>query len=261
MAQPRDPLSVTVSVWQAIFLREALDRLFDMRAAWFWLLMEPVLHIGFLTFVFTAMRMRTVGGIDMTVWIIVGMLAFFLFRRTGTQVMYAVECNRPLFAYRQVKPFDTAIVRAGLEAFLMVVVSIVILSAVAMLGHEILPIDPLSVALAAFGLWLFGIGYGLVASVLMELIPETEHILKIVMMPLYLISGTIMPLTSIPPAYREMLMVNPIAHGLELVRHGFAPYYHAVPDTSMAYLYGWGLASVFLGLVLYRRFDVHLVMK
>jgi len=30
---------------------------------------------------------------------------------------------------------------------------------------------------------------------------------------------------------------------------------------SMAYLYAWGVTSLFLGLVLYRRFALQLVMK
>jgi capsular polysaccharide transport system permease protein len=41
-----------------------------------------------------------------------------------------------------------------------------------------------------------------------------------------------------PQPYRDMLMFNPIAHGLELVRAAFFPYYHAVPGISSAYLYG-----------------------
>lgn len=240
MSEPRSSLSITFSVWRAVFLRESLDRLFDMRAAWFWLLMEPVMHIAFITFVFTAIRLHTIGGIDTAVWIMVGMLAFFLFRRTALQVMYAVESNQPLFAYRQVKPFDVAIVRAGLEAFLMVIVSTVILAGAAFLGHVTFPRDPLQVAIALFGLWLYGLGFGLVASVLMELVPETEHVLKLVMLPLYLVSGVIMPIMSVPQPYRDLLMINPIAHGLELVRSGFVPYYHMVPETSASYLYAGG---------------------
>lgn len=259
--RPRSPLAVTLAVWRAIFLREALDRLFDMRAAWFWLLMEPVLHIGFITFIFTVIRLRTVGGIDASVWIIVGMLAFFMFRRTAIQVMYAVDSNKPLFAYRQVKPFDTSIVRGGLEAFLMVMVAMVILTVAAFLGHDVLPDDPLQVLVAIFGLWLFGVGYGLVASVLMALVRETEHILKILMLPLYLISGVIMPISAVPQPYRDLLLINPLVHGLELVRQGFSTYYHMVPGVSMEYLYMWGIVSFFLGLVLYRRFALQLVMK
>jgi len=261
MVEPRNPLSITLSVWQAIFLREALDRLFDMRAAWFWLLMEPVIHIGFITFVFSMIYVREVGGMDIFVWIMVGMLAFFLFRRTAVQVMHAADSNRPFFAFRQVKPFDAAIVRAGLEAFLMAIISGVILMAAALLGHRALPPNPLLVVQALVGLWLFGVGYGLIASVLMALAPEMKHILNILMMPLYLISGVIWPLVSIPPRYRDLLLLNPIAHGLELVRLGFGSYYHVVPGVSAGYLYAWVVASIFLGLLLYRRFAMQLVMQ
>lgn len=257
----RSSLAITFSVWRAIFLRESLDRLFDMRGAWFWLLIEPVFHIGFFAFLYAAIRMRSVGGIDYTIWIMVGMLAFFLFRRTSIQVMYAVDCNQSLFVYRQVKPFDAAVVRAGLEAFLMVFISATILTVAFLLGHATIPSDPLLVIQASLGLWLFGLGYGLVASVLMELIPELEHLLKILMLPLYLISGVIWPISSIPQPYRDMLMFNPIAHGLELVRIGFVPHYHAVAGVSLGYLYAWVVVYIFIGLALYRRFALKLVMQ
>lgn len=257
----RNPIAVTFAVWRAIFLREALDRLFDMRFAWFWLLAEPVLHIAFITFVMTVIRVRTVGNADVVVWIIIGMLAFFLFRRTAVQVTHAVDSNRPLFTYRQVKPFDPAIARAVLEVFLMAIIALVILGTAALLGHQTFPVDALLVMQAVFGLWLFGVGYGLVASVLMALVPEMEHVLKIVMLPLYLISGVIWPLSSIPLPYRDILMINPIAHGLELVRMGFFPYYHTVPGLSMPYLFAWGVVSIMLGLMLYRRFAIQLVMR
>lgn len=259
--QVRSPIAVTWSVWRALFLREALDRLFDMRAAWFWLLMEPVLHISFMTFVFTVIKMRTVGGIDVMIWIVVGMLAFFTFRRTAMQVMHAVASNKPLFAYRQVQPFDASIVRAGLEAFLMTLVAALILTGVALFGHDIRPDDPLQVLVAVFGLWLFGIGYGLVSSVMIALVRETEHILRILMMPLYLISGVVLPISAIPQPYRDWLLFNPLVHGLELVRQGFSNYYHMVPGISMGYLYAWGIVSVFFGLILYRRFNQQLVMR
>jgi capsular polysaccharide transport system permease protein len=257
----RDPFSVSFAVWRAIFLREALDRLFSMRAAWFWLLGEPVLHIGFIVFIFTVVRVHTVSNADAVIWIISGMLAFFLFRRTAVQVTHAPSSNRAFFTYRQVKPFDPAIARAVLEALLMSIISIIILVTVALLGHETFPDDPLLIMQVVFGLWLFGIGYGLAASVLMELVPEMEHVLKIVMMPLYLISGVIFPLARIPEPYRDILMINPIAHALEFVRLGFFPYYHTVPGISLAYLYAWAVVSVFVGLVLYRRFAVQLVMR
>ena len=43
-----NPLLTTLTVWRALFLREALDRFFGSRAAWGWLLVEPAMHIGFM---------------------------------------------------------------------------------------------------------------------------------------------------------------------------------------------------------------------
>jgi len=251
----------TLTVWYALILREALDRLFDMRGAWFWLLAEPAMHILFMSFIRVVIRMRTVANADALMWIVVGMLAFFLFRRTAVQVTHAVDSNRAFFAFRQVQPFDPALARAVLEAFLMAIVAIIILVATSFFDRQIIPDDPLLVLAAVLGLWLFGLGYGLVASVLQNLIPEMKHVLKILMMPLYLISGVIIPLSSIPQPYLSWLMYNPIAHALELVRLGYFAHYHTVPGVSMGYVYAWSVASICLGLLLYRRFAIQLTMR
>lgn len=257
----RSPLSITFSVWRALFLREALARLFSTRTAWFWLLVEPIFHVAFLVFILTVIRVRTVGGIDTTIWVMVGLLAFFLFRRTGTQVTNAIDANRALFTYRQVKPVDTALVRAALEALLMTVISSLLLAIATLLGHVPLPDDPLLVMAALGGLWLFGLGFGLTVSIVSELVPELGRIIKLLMMPLYFLSGVIFPISGVPQPYRDILLMNPITHGLEATRLGFSSYYHAVPELSMSYLYGFALCSIFFGLTLNRRFALRLVTQ
>lgn len=257
----RSAWQITTSVWQALFLREALSRIVSGRAAWFWLLAEPVLHVGYMVLLFTVFRVTKIGGVDVAVWIMVGMLAFFSFRRTGTQVGKAIGANRSLFTYRQVKPVDTALVRGGLEGFLMVLVTLLLLVGMGLLGHEILPADPLAVMEAFGALWLLGLGFGLTASVLGSLMPEIDRLLNFIMMPLYLISGVMYPLASVPLPHRDWLMLNPVAHGIEAVRLGFAPHYHAAPELSLPYLYTSALVIVFLGLALQRRFALRLMTQ
>jgi capsular polysaccharide transport system permease protein len=254
-------MAITLSVWKALFLRETLSRLFSGRASWFWLLAEPVFHIIYLVLVFTVIRVRTVGGIDTTVWLITGMLAFFMFRRTGIQVMNAISANQALFTYRQVKPVDTLLVRGGLEGLLMILIVSILLGAAALFGHSVVPADPLAVLEAFFGLWLVGMGFGLVTSVASELVPELGRVINFVMMPMFILSGVIFPLSALPQPYRDWLLLNPVAHGLEAVRLGFAPHYHAVPELSIAYIYGFALVSIFLGLALHRRFALRLVTQ
>jgi capsular polysaccharide transport system permease protein len=257
----RSPLSITLSVWHALLLREALSRLFSRRAAWAWMLLEPALHMAFLVFVFTVIRVKHVGGIETSIWLIVGLQSFFLFRRTATQAGNAVEANRSLFAYRQVKPVDAILVRSVLEGLLLIAVSLVVFCGLALLGVQVLPSDPLAVMQALLGLWLLAIGFGMVVAVGKDLFDEFSSMLTLVMLPLYLISGVIMPIASVPYPYREWLMYNPVAHGLEAARLGFAPYYHAAPELSVAYLYAWALVLLFMGLVLQVRFAQRLVSR
>jgi len=257
----RSSLNITLAVWRALLLREALSRLFGKRTAWVWLLLEPAVHMAFLVFVFVVIRVRHVGGIDTTLWLLAGLLAFFFFRRTGTAASNAVGANAALYTYRQVKPVDTVLVRAALEGVLMVVVAALILAAAAVLGVDVMPDDPLGILAAVFGLWLLGLGFGLVVSVIKELSEDMGNVVGLAMMPLYLLSGVIMPLSIIPYPYQEWLLFNPIAHGLEAVRLGFAPYYHAVQGLSLAYLYEFALVLLFFGLALHARFAQRLVTR
>lgn len=205
--------AICFAAWKALFFREALTRLFSGRASWFWLLTEPAFHVGFLVFVFSVVRVRNIGGIDIALWVMIGLLAFFLFRRTVEQSMNGIGANRALFAYPNVKPVDTVLVRGVFEGFLMVVVAGAMMLGAALLGHNVIPADPMLLWWAFFCLWLLGLGFGLMVSVTNELIPEAGRVAKMAMMPLYFMSGVVFPLSVVPQPYREWLMFNPVAHG------------------------------------------------
>jgi capsular polysaccharide transport system permease protein len=257
----RSPARIVASVYLALFLREALTRISSSRAAWFWLLAEPVFNVSYLLFIYTVVRVRTVGGIDTVIWLMIGMLAFFMFRRTAAQVSASISSNLALFTYRQVKPIDTLLVRGGLEGVLMIVIAGVLLAGAALLGHPVAPADPLAVFKAFLGLWLVGMGFGLVDSIATELVPELGRIINFVMMPLYFISGVVLPISAVPQPYRAWLMLNPVAQGLEAARFGFSSNYHPVSELDIAYLYEFALVSIFLGLALHRRFALRLVTQ
>ncbi len=259
--KPRSPLSVTFAVWKALLLREAVSRVSAGRAAWVWLLLEPVVHLVFLILLFTFIRMREVGGIETGAWLIAGLMSFSMFKQTGTQARNALNANRTLFAYRQVKPVDTVLMRAFLEGFLSILITLIVSAGAIFFDINVFPHDPLTVFGAFFGLWLIGLGYGLVLSVITDLVPELGKIVSIAMTPLYLVSGVIFPLSSLPASFREWLLLNPLAHGVEAARAGISPFYHAMPELDIAYLYEFGLISIFLGLALHRHFATKLIMR
>jgi capsular polysaccharide transport system permease protein len=253
-AAVRSPLSVTYAVWRALFLREAVFRLSGRRAAWLWLLLEPIFHVAFITFLFEIVRMRVIPGADPGMFVMTGLLAFFMTRNTALRCMEAIRANSALFAYRQVKPVDTVIVRAGLEGFLGVIVTLIMLTGAALFGFDVIPPRPLEVLVAFAGLWILGLGVGLVLSVLAELVPEMGNVVRLLFMPIYFLSGIMFPVAFVPQPYREWLFYNPILHGVEILRGGFFRHYHLVPEANLSVLLGFALAAVFFGLALQVRY-------
>lgn len=259
--RPRPATEITRAVWRALFLREAVARLFASRTSWFWIIAEPVAHIAFLMFMYTVVRVRTVGGIETGLWIMIGLLAFFTFRRPLSQMVGAINANRSLFAYRQVKPIDTVLVRAALEGFLMTL-TIGLMTAASMIwGHFVAPEEPLALLAAFFGLWLLSLGLGLVLSALTPLIEDIGNLVRISMLPLSLLSGVVLPIANVSGTLREWIMLNPVAHGIEGARAAFAPHYHAAPETRMSYLYLCALCLVFVGLALQRKLATKLAAQ
>jgi capsular polysaccharide transport system permease protein len=257
----RPPLVITFSVWKALFLREAITRIWSSRTAWVWLLLEPVAHVAYLMFIYTVIRVRNIEGMETPVWIMVGITAYFMFKRTVNQTDKAIGSNKSLFAYRQVKPVDCVIARAFLEMTLMTVIIIVLFSATRFYGLDSVPADPAALMIAYLGMWMIGLGFGLICSVATELVPEIGRVLSLLMMPLYLISGVIFPVAAVPPPYRDWLLWNPLLHGVSAARSAVAPYYHTVPGVDVGYLFAFALVMVFFGLALHRRFSMQMVMK
>lgn len=255
------PYNTTIRVWKALFLREAVTRITTSRAAWIWLFIEPAVHIGLMMFIFTVIRVRVISGIETGVWLLVGMLAIFMYKRTAAQTTNAISSNQSLFAYRQVKPVDTVLCRGYLEGFLMVLVSILTYSTTFLLGFGMVPHDPLVLISAFAGLWLTGLGFGLIASVLADLVPELGKIISMLNSPIYLISGVVFPIASLPEPYRSWLMINPLIHGIESARSSISPYYHPLSGLDLGYLFECAFGFIFLGLALQKHFATTLAMK
>lgn len=250
----RTSADVTLAVWKALFLREAVSRVTAARAAWAWMLFEPIVHVLFILLLFTVIRMRVVPGADTVVWLLLGLVSYFTARNIFQRAMGAISANQALFGYRQVLPVDSVLVRSALETFLGLIVAVLLLAGAGLFGYPVLPMDPLPALVAYAGILLCGLGLGLILSVVVELVPEFGNIIGILFTPLYFLSGVIFPLSLIPSQYREWVFYNPFAHGIELLRDGFFPLYHAAPEANFAYLFGFALTSVFFGLALHVRF-------
>lgn len=250
----RSPWRVIGSVWYALFLREAVSRTTADRFAWFWMIFEPIAFVAIMTEVRTFIRgAKLISGADFIPWMIVGLLGFFLFREGMMRGLGAVDANKSLLAYRQVHSVDPVLVRNFTDGVIRSFVLLFFIAGGALLGIDILPDR---VPLAAFGwlsLWVLGLGMGLVLSVVGSLVPEVGRLMKMLSLPLLILSGVIFPLQVLPHHIQEIMLYNPIVHGLEHLRLGFFELYKT-PDISLIYIWLCALGTCALGLALHVRF-------
>ena len=258
----RSAWAVTRSVWYAMFVREAVGRTMADRMGWFWMIAEPIALVGIMVFIRSFARNdRLIVNAEFIPWLIVGLMGFHLIREGMMRGMGAVNANQALFTYRQVQTSDPVIVRNFLEGMLRTFVFLLFIAGGLLLGVPLAPDDALFALFSWLSLWSLGLGLGLTLSVIATLVEEVERIVKIISLPLLIISGVIFPINQLPHWLLEYLMWNPIPHGLELLRLGFFEGYHVVKGTSLLYLWFFILSFNALGLMLHIRFSQKLKAK
>lgn len=248
----RSPLDIFRSVVFALFLRELKGRLEGQWLGLLWLLLEPVAHVAVLLALFGSWRQAFAPGLDYTMFLVTGLMPFFIFRGLATRLMDGIDANRALFAYRQVKPIDALIARALLEFLLGAAVALIILAVLFWLGHDALPRRPLELFMTLTLLFALGTALGLVLAVVTLDYERSRLVVRVLFLPLYILSGIIMPMHTLPRELLEPLLWNPVLHLIELARAEYLVGYIPLQDVGFAYPAAWTGAMMFLAVALYR---------
>ena len=246
----RSGLEVQQAVIRALFMREIKTRFGKYRLGYLWAVLEPAAHLMVMVGIFGYVMHKTMPDISFPVFLINGIIPFFIFSNITNRSISAIEANQGLFNYRPVKPIDTLISRAALEIFIYIFVFILLMTVLAMIGEVFTLENILLLALAWFFLFIFSCGVGLIFMVVSNAFPETEKFLPIMIKPLYFISCVMFPLHSVPEDYWGYLLWNPIVHVIELSREFVVPGY-ITGATSLNYLGLCSIVSLFIGLCLY----------
>jgi len=259
----RKPWQVTRSVWYALFMREALARTTADRFAWVWMLLEPIAMIVIMVLIRTVAFGKTqhIAGVEFVSWFIVGLFGFHLFRENMMRLIGAIDANKALFAYRQVKPIDPVLIRSFVESMLKTLIFLIFIFVGKLLDISLIPDQIITAFFYWISLWGLGLGLGLVLSVFSTLYSEIGRITKILSFPLLLVSGVLFPLHYVPNELQSYLLLNPIAHGVELLRGSFFVNYQVIAGVSELYLIIWCLITILIGLALHIKFEDELKAK
>lgn len=252
------PLFIQIRVILALVLREARVRHGRSRAGYAWSIVEPVLLISVLTFLFSSFRSQSDSPINFAVFFATGVLPFQFFRNSSQYISQAFQSNLPLFNYPLVKPIDAVIARTLLEFATHLIVMVLVLSFQIMVLDADMPHDIATMFLAVLLLTFMAFGAGLNLAVTRRRIPSISNLYILIMGPAFFISGVFFSLSSLPSVYRDVLVWNPLIHGVEIFRSGYFIGYET-QDVSVAYLFWWGVTLTFIGLLRERigkRIDV-----
>ncbi|RDH85882.1 MAG: polysialic acid transporter [endosymbiont of Escarpia spicata] len=256
----RSPFEIQKSVVFALFVRELKTRFGKYRLGYVWALLEPMTHVIVLSIIWSAMGRSEFAGIPVPLFLATGIVPFLFFRTTATRCMNAIESNRGLFNYRQVRPVDPVLARIILESIVYFASYLMLLFIAGwFLDYEIGVHDLLGLIVVNALLYLLTFGIGLTFSVYGTLYPEIMKLVPLlVFRPMYFMSGILFPLFVVPTEYHHWLLWNPLLHVVEL-NHLFYFRGFESGDVSLLFVLLFALASTTFGLLSYRANWVRMV--
>lgn len=250
--------TVQRTIWQiqrdvihALMMREMKTRFGKWRLGYAWVLLEPALHIMVLVAVFSLAGREFYPGVPTPLFMLAGIAPFLYFSHCFNKGLAAVETNKGLFNYRQLRPFDAVLTRVLLELAIYLASMVTLLFVLAWFGVSA-PFNNFLLLVAVNVLFFcFCFGLSLAVCVVGVKLPEVAKLSPLVVRPLYFLSGVFFSLEQIPKEYHGYLVWNPLLHVIELTREGLYAEYHGMFG-NLVYLAFIAIFTLAFGLLTYR---------
>lgn len=247
-------------VVMALFLREIKTRFGKYQLGYAWALIEPLGTVAVMITVFAALQAPGYPGIELPVFLGVGVVINSLFVEIANRSIKAIEANSALFNYRPVRPIDTVLARALLECILhMAVFAVLVLGYLAWGGHAEFHDMP-TLLLVFILLTLFSTGVGVLFMLITDAYSDADKVLPLLTRPLFFISGVFFSIETVPREYWPLFLWNPIYHAIELARMAVSPGF-VVQEVNMAYLAFSAIATFTIAMVLYHQRERRLRLR
>lgn len=246
----------------ALLLREFQTRFGSRRMGAFWMIFEPAIHILVMLFIFTVIRARSIQGMDYPLFLLSGLIPFFMMRNIAKNLMNAVDANKALFVYPNIKILDTYISRMLVEIIIYGIIYVIFLFCLGYWFHfDVSIAHPLGFFGALLMGVLFSFGLGILLSILAQAMPSIKSFVGIMFMVFYLISGILFPLWIIPEKYLHWVLWNPYAHIISNIRDSAFLYYPDINGVNSTYPAIATIVILFCAFGLYKVRKERLLMQ
>lgn len=244
-------LLVQIQVVRALVLRETRTRFGQHKLGYLWAILEPLLLIATFAAMYVIVGRTNPGGVSVVPFLACGFVPFLLFRETSGRAVAAIESNKGLLFYPDIRPLDLVAARVLLEIATNLVAFALIMGGIALWEGQLRVGSWLTTLLGLALASGLGAGLGLVFCGLSTYTKSADRIMGPLLRPLFWISAIFYPSGSLPSTARDLLTWNPVLHVVEITRDGWFPAYH-VPHVNPWYPLAWIVVLLFLGLTLER---------
>lgn len=214
--------------------------------------LEPLALIA--TFLALRIVLRGTGEeiyINVVLWLALGFIPFFMFTDIAIKAISGVQKGGDLYFYRRLRPLDSLMGNALLISQIFGLMLLVFVVSVAAWEWSPVLTDPGTAVFLFVGMSLLGFGIGLSTLIIGHRLPPLAWVIKTILRRILLWTSCIFfPIRIIPDQFRPWILWNPIAHGVELLRHSFNPAY-PIPGVSALFFWGWVVGSIGFGLFIY----------
>lgn len=219
---------------------------------YFWAIVEPSAQIIVFLLVKAFLFTSSMPGVDYSVFLATGFIAYNLFKNIITHSMNAFESNQALFVYSQVRPIHTIFARVLVEFIVFIFISLFFLSIGWYFESQIIPDNLLNVILAVLWFMLFGTSLGILFAVIGTFYETFKKIINLIFTPMIFLSALFYTVDHLPTAAREIILYNPIVHFVELVHGSYIEVLHT-DYVDFEYMFLWTIIPLFLGLYFYLK--------
>jgi capsular polysaccharide transport system permease protein len=233
----------------ALMMREVITRYGREGLGFMWLVGEPMIFAVGVLIMWSIIKPPYEHGVRLGPFVVSGYLCLLMFRHMISQSLNALPANMGILYHERVRPLHILLARAALEFCGATLAFFLCYLLVVALGQAQEPQDLvllysgwLIVTFHAFGLALVFTGL----AIRYDLFEKLTAFLGYALIPL---SGAFAMAAWLPPDVREVYLLIPFPHGVEMVRAGvFGEFVETHFD--LRYALAWAVGLVAGGLLL-----------
>lgn len=241
--------TVQTRIVGALMMREMRTRFGELRFGYAWALIEPLMQIGILAIIFTMIGRRPPLGTSFETFFLNGYVPYSMFNQISSRAAQAISSNRALLSFPPVRNMDTVWARIYLEIATGLISLFILILIFGYFDIPVIPHDLVQYTLGFVSVLAISIGLGIFNAAISPIWKSWMVVYSWFSKIQYFLCGIFFLPDLMPPAAREFLAYNPLAHSIIWIREGFYPgYQSSVLDKSYPFLVASILAIVGLGI-------------